>query len=177
MIKMEPQIFYAEMDSPIGPLTIVASEKGVCCIEFGSISDVQPTLTKWLKKHLQTNELTNRPEALTTAIIELTEYFNGNRKNFSFELDLYGTPFQKKVWQELLNIEYGSTKSYKDVSQAISAPKAVRAVGTAIGRNPVPIVVPCHRVIGSDGTLVGFSGGLDKKEKLLVIEKVLEKTS
>jgi methylated-DNA-[protein]-cysteine S-methyltransferase len=102
---------------------------------------------------------------------QLNEYFNGERKVFDLPLDLTGTSFQTKVWQELLKIPYGETKSYKDVAIAINNPKACRAVGMANNKNRIMIVVPCHRIIGSNKKLVGYAGGLKLKEQLLNLEK------
>lgn len=170
---MARQIFYTEIESPIGPLTIIGTkESGLCNIEFGSIGEVQDKLTIFIKKHLPDGKLFYNDEELLPVVQALDEYFKGNlQKNFDLPIELYGTPFQKKVWNELLNIEYGSTKSYKDIAEAIAAPKAVRAIGTAIGQNPVPIIIPCHRVINTNGKLGGFTGGLEKKIKLLELEK------
>ncbi|HHW36286.1 MAG TPA: methylated-DNA--[protein]-cysteine S-methyltransferase [Bacillales bacterium] len=170
---MARDIFYTEMDSPIGPLTIIGTkENGLCNIEFGSIEDVEDRLMAWLKKYLPDGELHYSDQELLPVVQALDDYFKGDQqKNFDLPIELHGTPFQKKVWNELLNIEYGSTKSYKDIADAIDSPKAVRAIGTAIGRNPVPIIIPCHRVINANGKLGGFTGGLDKKLKLLEIEK------
>lgn len=102
---------------------------------------------------------------------EITEYLLGNRKSFTFSYELQGTPFQKQVWEELLRIPYGETRSYKDIAIAIGNEKACRAVGLANNKNPLIILVPCHRVIGSDGKLVGYGGGLDMKERLLQLER------
>ena len=102
---------------------------------------------------------------------EIEEYLNGDRKSFSSPLDLRGTPFQIEVWNELLNIPYGETRSYGEIAAAVGRPRAARAVGAAIGANPLPITVPCHRVIGKNGSLVGFGGGLRLKERLLLLEK------
>ena len=101
---------------------------------------------------------------------QLTEYFNRERKKFSVPLDIHGTEFQKKVWQQLMQIPYGATISYQMLAENIGNPKAVRAVGKANGSNPVSIIIPCHRVINSNGKLGGYSGGLDIKEKLLELE-------
>ncbi|WP_102347611.1 methylated-DNA--[protein]-cysteine S-methyltransferase [Bacillus sp. Marseille-P3661] len=174
---MRPLIYYDEMESPIGPLTIVTTDKGICNIEFGRIEGIRSILDAWVKKYFLKSELSHNPEKLSQTINQLSQYFYGERNEFNLPIDLYGTSFQKKVWNELCKIKYGTTKSYKDVAQSIYAPKAVRAIGTAIGRNPVPILVPCHRVIGSNGSLVGYNGGLDKKEKLLMIEKSLKQSS
>lgn len=104
---------------------------------------------------------------------QLNEYFNGDRRQFDLPIDLCGTSFQKLVWQQLQTIPYGEVRSYKDVAQAMGAPKAVRAVGGANNRNPVSIIVPCHRVVGSNGSLVGYGGGLEVKEYLLRLEGAL----
>lgn len=106
-----------------------------------------------------------------TVYKEITEYLEGNRKEFSFPYQLKGTEFQKKVWNELCRIPYGETRSYKDIAIAIGNPKAMRAVGMANNRNPMMLVVPCHRVIGSNGKMVGYAGGISMKESLLALEK------
>ncbi len=102
---------------------------------------------------------------------ELEEYFSGQRKEFDIPLAPQGTDFQKKVWKALQNINYGTTASYKEIAQKINNPKAVRAVGMANNQNPIAIIIPCHRVIGSNGKLVGYAGGLELKQKLLELEK------
>ena len=107
---------------------------------------------------------------LCGVFLQLKEYFNKERKTFELQLEIIGTEFQKKVWKELLKIPYGETISYKELSIRIGNLKSIRAVGKANGSNPLPIVIPCHRVIGADGKLVGYGGGLDVKEKLLKLE-------
>ncbi len=110
--------------------------------------------------------------ALTDKVFsQLLEYFEGKRKEFDFPYEMRGTDFQKKVWQALCDIPYGETRSYKDIAIAIGNPKACRAIGLANNKNPISIAVPCHRVIGSNGKLVGYAGGLDMKESLLNMEK------
>ncbi|WFD08938.1 methylated-DNA--[protein]-cysteine S-methyltransferase [Tepidibacter hydrothermalis] len=111
------------------------------------------------------------PQILKDAITQLNEYFAGKRKEFDLKIDLKGTEFQKNVWNELTNIKYGETKSYKDVATKIGNEKAVRAVGMTNSKNPISIVVPCHRVIGSNKKLTGYAGGLDRKAWLLNHEK------
>ena len=106
-------------------------------------------------------------------VSELEEYFSGSRREFSFPLDLRGTDFQLACWRALLAIPYGETRTYADIARAVSKPNAFRAVGMANNRNPIAIVVPCHRVIASDGTLCGYGGGLDLKRKLLELEGAL----
>lgn len=110
-------------------------------------------------------------EVMALAVKELDEYFEGGRKSFDIPLEPSGTPFQKAVWAELLRIPYGATVSYSAVAKAIGRPSAVRAVAAAIGANPISIMVPCHRVIGSDGSLTGYAGGLPAKARLLELEK------
>ena len=120
-------------------------------------------------------QLESPTPATQQCIEELDEYFYKGRKFFSVELDLRGTDFQKKIWNALLNIPFGKTVSYSDLAMATGDLKSVRAVGLANGQNPIPIIVPCHRVIGKDGNLVGYGGGLDKKEWLLRHEGVMSK--
>ncbi len=102
---------------------------------------------------------------------QLHEYLRGERREFSLDLDLRGTPFQRRVWSELLKIPYGETVAYSDIAARVGNAKALRAVGQAVGANPIPIVIPCHRVVGKDGHLVGFGGGLPLKERLLYLER------
>lgn len=109
-------------------------------------------------------------ELIKEAAKQLKEYYDGLRREFDLPLDLQGTPFQIKVWQELLKIPYGETRTYKQIAEAIGNPNASRAVGSANNRNRIMIVVPCHRVIGSDGKMVGYAGGIEMKEMLLAIE-------
>lgn len=109
-------------------------------------------------------------DLIKKAYSQIKEYFDGERKNFDLPLNPKGTEFQRKVWIELLKIPYGSTSSYKDIAQAVDSPKAFRAVGNANNKNPISIIIPCHRVIGSSGSLVGYYHGLDMKEKLLKLE-------
>ncbi|MCT8136992.1 methylated-DNA--[protein]-cysteine S-methyltransferase [Anaerobacillus sp. CMMVII] len=170
-------IFYNEMDSPLGPLTIVCSDLGVCLIEFGTIDETLATIKVWMKKHFIKNELAFNPEAVQPVITQLQQYFAGERVEFDVPIDLIGTKFQCVVWEALKGINYGETKSYKQIAKEIGAPKAVRAIGGANNKNPIPIIIPCHRVIGSNGALVGYGGGVDKKEILLEIEGSIKKIS
>lgn len=136
-------------------LYLVATETHLINIQF-----TQPQ-----KALLQTTEL------LSMATIQLDEYFQGKRTTFSLPFKLIGTPFQLAVWKELQNIPYGKTTSYKEIAQKINKPKAYRAVGMANNKNPLPIIIPCHRVIGSNGKLIGYAGGLNLKNYLLELEK------
>jgi O-6-methylguanine DNA methyltransferase len=171
--KMETTLYvqYGEMDSPVGPLTLLKTEKGLCRINFGSAEENLPLINVWLKKQALNAELKLDQHSLQPYMTQITEYFAQERKAFDLPLDLYGSTFQKKVWEGLCEIPYGETYSYKDVATMIGSPKAVRAIGNANNKNPLPIVIPCHRVIGSNGALVGYGGGLDKKEILLHLEQ------
>lgn len=150
---------FAIYDSPVGPIRI-DYEDGVI-VGLRTVGQTGETGTP--------NELTDRVNR------QLTEYFAGRRRSFDFPYELRGTPFQIAVWQSLLTIPYGQTRSYGDVARAIGRPKAGRAVGLANGKNPIWIAVPCHRVVGADGALTGYAGGLDMKRALLALEKTDEK--
>lgn len=173
----KPSIFYGETESPIGPLTIVCTSKGVCRIEYGTEDETMANIHVWVKKHFLKSEMIRDDEQVIPVARQLREYFNGQRLDFDVPVDLHGTPFQKKVWETLREIPHGETRTYKEVAQAMNAGKAVRAIGNANNKNPLPIVIPCHRVIGSNGSLVGYGGGLDKKQFLLEIEKSHKKIS
>ena len=147
--------------SPIGMLEIIGSEDGVSSVLFE-----------------ETNRRTGEiPSCLKSCVLQLEEYFNGVRTEFSLDLDLQGTDFQKRVWEKLLNIPFGKTVSYLDLAIALGNRKSIRAVGSANGRNPLCIIVPCHRVIGSNGSLTGYGGGLWRKEWLLNFESRAGQTS
>lgn len=164
-------LYYDEMNSPLGTLTLFSTEKGLSHVTFGSIEDIDAMMRSWARKYFLNIEFVKDSTKLENVIQQLEEYFQGVRSHFSVDVDLYGTPFQQKVWQVLLdNIPFGETRSYKDIAKAIQVPKAVRAIGGAVNRNPISIIVPCHRVIGSNGSLVGYNGGLDKKKHLLSLE-------
>ena len=158
--------FQWKIQTRIGPLYLVASENGLQSA-FWQPSEV-PSLPSLASNH-------PAAKVLAMAAEQLNEYFQGKRIQFDIPLDVPGTPFQKAVWQELLRIPYGKTLSYSEVARRIGRDKAVRAVGTANGRNPISIIVPCHRVISSDGSLGGYSGGLDIKAKLLDLERSSKK--
>jgi methylated-DNA-[protein]-cysteine S-methyltransferase len=163
---------YTIIDSPIGPLLLASTEEGLCFIEFGNEEDSLPSLQRWCKKTFLGMNLVRDVQWNEPAIKQLQEYFDGKRQEFDLPFVLYGTPFQKAVWMELSRIPYGETRSYKDIALALGASKAVRAIGGANNRNPIPVIFPCHRVIGSNGALVGYGGGLPIKEYLLTLEKV-----
>jgi methylated-DNA-[protein]-cysteine S-methyltransferase len=154
----------ARMDTPLGPLTLAATDAGLAGAWFdedahppGRIDAPVDPDQRWIAQARE----------------ELQAYFAGRLKHFSVPTDLHGTPFQRAVWQALLHIPAGATSTYADIARAAGSPKGVRAAGAAIGRNPVSIIVPCHRVIGHDGGLTGYSGGLHRKEALLALEGAL----
>jgi len=161
------------MDSPVGPLTLAMTAKGVCSIEFGKGEQTLVGIKVWAEQWGRSVKIERNDRACAPAMEQLKEYFERKRQQFDVPVDLYGTPFQKAVWRQLQAIPYGQVRSYKEIAKAIGAPKAVRAVGGANNKNPVPIIVPCHRVIGSNGSLVGYGGGLHIKEKLLALEGYL----
>jgi O-6-methylguanine DNA methyltransferase len=150
-----------------GTFEAALTDRGVCCLMFPN----QPGAgTWWLGRHLPGATVRATDPRAEGVAEELDAYFRGDLTEFTVPLDLVGTAFQLDVWRQLRAIPYGDVRSYADVARAIGRPAAVRAVGAATGANPVPIVVPCHRVIGSDGALTGFGGGLDWKRRLLATE-------
>ncbi len=147
-------------NSPAGKL-LLTGDKHLETIRFPKSKKPIPPLEDWKED----------PGFFNAVTKQLTAYFNGELKRFDIKMDLKGTEFQKKVWQALAKIPYGETISYGELAEKIGNPRASRAVGMATGKNPVPIIIPCHRVIGKDGSLTGFGGGLDVKQRLLDIEQ------
>ena len=154
---------YKFVASPVGALKLVASDKGLAAILWENDSPRRVPLTGLVEN--------DRHPVLLKAKRQLEEYFAGARRAFDLPLDMRGTTFQKDVWEALLAIPYGETRSYGQLAKQLGRPSASRAVGAANGRNPISIVVPCHRVVGSSGKLTGFAGGLDVKARLLDLEK------
>jgi len=154
---------YKTMKSPVGELKLVASAKGLAAILWENDNPRRVRLAP-------VSEDKNNP-VLLEAERQLKDYFSGKRKSFSVKLDFKGTEFQKRVWAALLTIPFGETRSYGQIAKQIKNPKAVRAVGAANGKNPISIIAPCHRVIGSTGKLTGFAGGLEAKARLLALER------
>jgi methylated-DNA-[protein]-cysteine S-methyltransferase len=173
---VKPEVSYTIYDSPLGPLTLGATQAGLCWVEFGQGDSTQCSLLRWANRWLHTDKIQYSPEALMEVTEQLDEYFSGIREAFTVPLDIYGTAFQKVVWEALTKIPFGETRSYKDIALVINAPKAVRAIGMANNKNPLSIFIPCHRVIGSNGALVGYGGGLPIKEYLLKHEHALSDT-
>ena len=157
------QLYFKEIDSPVGLLKLVAHDQALVAVLWENENPNRVRVATLIEDQ-------NHPVLLKTQQ-QLTEYFNQTRTIFDLALDFQGTDFQKKVWQALLTIPFGETRSYKQIAEQIGNVKAVRAVGAANGKNPISIIAPCHRVVGANGKLVGFAGGLENKEILLKIEK------
>lgn len=163
------KIFFQKIPSPVGELSLYATEKALIRLLFA----YEASDTFFLKKFASVAITEQSNSVLATAAAELAEYFLGKRKNFSVKIELFGTAFQKKAWTTLNTIPYGQTISYKEQAQKMNTPLAVRAVGTANGKNPIAIIVPCHRVVGSNGKLIGYNGGVQIKSTLLELEGLL----
>ena len=157
------KLAFMEMPSPVGILKLVATENALVAVLWENENPKRVRLAELI-------EQVNHP-ILLEAQKQLREYFAGTRQQFDLPLDFEGTVFQKKVWQALLSIPFGETRSYRDIAEQVGNIKAVRAVGAANGKNPISIIAPCHRVVGVNGKLVGFAGGLNNKEILLGLEK------
>ncbi len=195
---MNSGIVYTQMDSPVGAMWIASSSAGICTIGIGA---GQPErFLAWLSRYIGAelavawdSVVGHRPvgadapagrptpphggprrhtEALDNALTQLREYFSGSRRAFDLPLDVHGTAFQRTVWDKIARIPYGATTTYGKIAQGIGKPKSARAVGAANGANPLPIIIPCHRVIGANGSLTGYGGGLEMKAALLRLEGV-----
>ena len=165
-MKFDSSIVQTAFQSPLGRMTLAATDAGLAGVWFDEQRHLPPelsTASRWPHN-------AKHPVLIETAE-QLAQYFAGQRRVFDLPLDLWGgTVFQQRVWQALLRIAPGHTTSYGNMSRAIANPTAVRAVGAAVGRNPISIIVPCHRVLGADGSLTGYAGGLDRKTALLKLE-------
>ena len=157
------------IESPIGPLVAGATAQGVCLLEFTERRMLEAQFTT-LRRKFRCAIVPGSNAHLARLEMELAEYFRGQRHRFTVALDFPGTEFQRRVWEELLRIPYGATTTYKDLARTLGAPRAFRAVGHANGLNRVAIVIPCHRVVGHDGKLGGYGGGLWRKQRLLELE-------
>ncbi len=163
------KIFYADFESPMGTLWAAQSQNGLIrlnlpCSEQKFLKELSAQITE---------EPEYRPSKLDTLSIWLAEYFNGKNNEYTEPFDLRGTEFQKKVWRAIHQIPYGKLSSYGELAKSINKPKAARAVGNAVGQNPIPIIIPCHRVVWNNGGIGGFGGGLDCKRFLLNVESIL----
>jgi O-6-methylguanine DNA methyltransferase len=178
-ISIMETLQYTVFQSLVGPLFLAASGHGLVALEFNLRLPGQQTIRpnpRDLRAENGTIGFEESAPAMRPYVSELEEYFDGKRRDFNFALDMRGTDFQKACWNALLSIPYGETRTYADIARAVGRPQGFRAVGMANNRNPIAIVVPCHRVIASDGTLCGYGGGLDIKRKLLQLEGALSGT-
>jgi O-6-methylguanine DNA methyltransferase len=156
------------VETPIGEIHVASTDAGLAYVELPKASGCG--LRGWLHHHLPEARCVESRARNRDAVAQILEYLEGERTEFDLPLDLRGTRFQRAVWQALREIPYGEQRSYRDIAVAVGRPKAVRAVGAANGSNPVALVVPCHRVINSDGKLGGYGGGLELKARLLALE-------
>ena len=173
MNKVTEKISAEKIETPVGTLLAAASKQGVCLLEFAEVEDRLTRHIKHLEKTFKTDIIFAESPFINQLKTELKEYFNGERKNFDVALDFRGTEFQERAWEALLNIPYGETRSYKQQAIAINNPAAVRAVAGANNRNKISIVIPCHRVIGKNGSMTGYGGELWRKEFLLKLENAI----
>ena len=162
------KLYCTSFDSRIGRIYVASTERGVCKISVPRES--RKDFFEWLKRHCEVENVIDNRARNKEVIDQLTRYFNGKLAKFTCSTDLIGTPFQIRVWKELSKIPYGTTITYKHLAKRVGVLKASQAVGRANGANPLPIIVPCHRVLGSDGALVGYSCGIKTKEFLLRLE-------
>ena len=166
---MTDKLYYSCVNSPFGTVFVAKTMKGICYIHLSKISEAE--FQSFLRKKFKKTPIRD-DKKLKSAINELLDYFNGNQVNFKSILDLsVGTPFQRKVWGKIGEIPYGELRTYQWIAREIGNLNAVRAVGNAVGKNPVPPIIPCHRVIRTDGNLGGFSSGIPLKKWLLKLEK------
>ena len=154
--------YYSILKSPIGELMLIADASALTGVYFVGCDHVPAASSRWT--------LNAQQPVLQQAAKQLQEYFAGKRESFSLPLRLAGTDFQQKVWREIALIPYGETVTYTDLANRAGAPQAIRAAGTTTGRNPVSIIIPCHRVVGKNGSMHGFAGGLERKRHLLELE-------
>jgi O-6-methylguanine DNA methyltransferase len=163
------KVYYGSFSHRLGLVRIAASAKGV--VQVGLPSESDEKFWAWLKTRFSSAEYVENKSKTKDIFAQLKEYFEGKRCEFSVELDLRGTEFQKNIWRAIARIPYGRTISYRELADRVGLPQAVRAAGAATGANPIGIIVPCHRVIGSDGGLTGYGGGLPMKVFLLNLER------
>ncbi len=167
---MNTDIVYAQTESPVGPVWVATTSVGICAVGLGA---GQPeAFFAYLARHVGSEPARKDPTALTPALTQLREYFSRIRREFDLPLDVRGTAFQEAVWGQVARIPYGVTATYGEIAQRIERPGAARAVGAAVGANPLPILIPCHRVIGARGSLTGYGGGLEIKAALLRLEGI-----
>jgi len=163
MNALEPTVFYCRLRSCLGEILLTSDGARLTGLYFEGQKDEPSVRPDW--------RLDEHAAPLQQARLQLQEYASGKREEFDLPLALRGTDFQRRVWQALLGVPFGRTISYAELARRVGAPTAARAVGAAVGRNPVGVVVPCHRIVGADGSLTGYAGGLDRKRALLAHER------
>ena len=168
-VKTKPDIYWSSIDHDEWSFIIAATSRGLCYV--GSQDKPLEELIDWAKRRCPESQLIQDDVKLHPYITQFIEFFKGVRTDFTTPFDLHGTPFQLAVWHALCSIPYGQTRSYAELAQDIQKPTSTRAVGAAIGANPILITVPCHRVIGKNGSLTGYRGGLQMKSRLLDLER------
>ena len=166
---MVPKINIASFKTDLGELILGSYEEELCLCDW-RYRKMRKVIDERIKQYFGAEFLLSGSEVIEKTKTQLTEYFYGQRKVFDLPLKLAGTEFQKRVWESLMKIEYGQTKSYSSLSEELGDLKAIRAVASANGANAISIIIPCHRIIGKDGSLVGYAGGLSAKKKLLALE-------
>jgi methylated-DNA-[protein]-cysteine S-methyltransferase len=159
-------IRYARKDFPLGPVVAIADDKGIVSLDFVKAKYARRIGVDWIEDP--------QDPVIAECFRQLGEYFEGKRREFNLPLAAVGTPFQERVWHEISQVPYGKTISYGELARRAGAPGQARAAGSATGRNPIAVVVPCHRIIGADGSLTGYAGGLPRKQGLLELEGVLQ---
>lgn len=162
------EIYFAIQEFSLCELYIACSSKGVCRIDF---KNNEEGFFNWIKNNYTNCTIIYDKGKLERPIKELEEYFNKTRTQFDVELDIIGSEFQKRIWRQFIGIPYGKTVSYKYIAESVGGSGYSRAVGNAANKNPIPIIIPCHRVVGTDGGLTGFAAGLNIKKELLDLEK------
>ncbi len=164
-------VFCTSFESKVGLIYVASTDDGVCKISLPRQSKRE--FLRWLRENFDDNEVVDNKSKNREVIDQLARYFNGRLAKFTVPVDLHGTPFQVRVWKELSKIAYGTTISYKQLAKRVGTSRGYQAIGRANASNPVPIIVPCHRVLGTDGSLVGYSSGIKTKEFLLRLEGAL----
>ena len=166
--RIRQKVHCTSFDSRIGRIYVASTGKGVCKLSVPK--ETRKDFFCWLKEHFDLDDVTDSRALNREVIDQLSRYFNGKLARFTCPVDLIGTPFQMRVWKDLMKIPYGTTITYKQLARRVTGSKSFQAVGRANGANPLPIIVPCHRVLGSNGALVGYSAGVKTKEFLLRLE-------
>ncbi len=167
----EDRVYWTPFSTPLGIAYVAATRSGICKLSIPN--ETREHFFVGLYRQFDPSNVRPHPEPSMECISQLDEYLLGERTRFEMRLDLRGTEFQRKTWEGILRVPYGTTISYGDLARQMNVPKAYQAVGAAVGQNPIPIVVPCHRVVGAEGTLTGYAAGIDTKRWLLRHEGAL----